>query len=210
MQEPPTFATNRRVGCIMWLAIVALSLSVIGMFLDITQELAWNQRVEQALSVAPVAQVAPTNAPPAASLPPDDTPAALVISPATPEIAATPIPQTTGPSYEAVCDADTNNMTDPQITAFAKQWIGQRFSGWQGWVYDVVSNSDGTYDLQISMEERSFFWNRDVVIENIVSDLATRLNVEQIVTFSGRVARNDVFLDSLCNPLIVDDYVLNE
>lgn len=120
------------------------------------------------------------------------------------------IPQVTGPSYEAVCDADTNNMTDPQIAAFAEQWIGQRFSGWQGFVYDVVSRSDGTYNLEIAMEERGLFWSRNIVIENIVSDLALRLNVEQPITFSGRILRNETFLDGLCNPLVVEDYVLQD
>lgn len=199
MQQPPTFPTNRRVGCVMWLAIVSIILSSIGIVLDITQELAWNLRVEQALSASQPAQVAavPLVSEPSQPLPsPSDAPAA--------------IPQVTGPTYEAVCDADTNNMTDPQIAAFAQQWIGQRFSGWHGWVYDVESRAGGTYNLEIAMEERGLFWGRDIVIENINSDLAGRLNVEQLITFSGRIARNDVFLEGVCNPLVVEDYVVND
>lgn len=129
---------------------------------------------------------------------------------APPAVAPVVEAQETGPSYDTVCEANTNNMTDPQIAAYTEQFIGQRVSGWRGWVYDVVSNSDGTYDLQISMEERSPFWSRDVVVENIVSDLATRLNVEQPVILSGRIARNEVFFGAICNPLVIDDYVLKE
>lgn len=122
----------------------------------------------------------------------------------------TSIPATTGPSYEAVCKPDTSNMTDPQITAYAERWIGQRFSGWQGFVYDVVSRSDGTYNLEIAMQERGFLWTRDLVIENIPVDVATRLNVEQPVTLSGRIASVDTTFEVMCNPLIVTEYALQE
>lgn len=144
----------------------------------------------------PVAQIAPAAVSVAPTIQPGNPPAA--------------IPQVTGPSYEAVCKADTNNMTDPQITAFAQQWMGQRFSGWQGFVYDVVSRSDDTYNLEIAMDERGILWTRDIVIENIVSDLALRLNVEQPITFSGRILRNEATFDVMCNPLVVEDYVLQD
>lgn len=102
MQQPPTFATSRRVGCIMWLAIVALSLSIIGLFLDITQEMAWNQRVEQAL--APSVAIA-TSAPDqlaSEDIAPSETPteqvAAVVIDPPVSESTTTPMPTPIPPS----------------------------------------------------------------------------------------------------------------
>lgn len=116
-------------------------------------------------------------------------------------------PTASGPAFDAVCDADTNNMTDPQIAAFAKRWEGQPFDGWNGWVYDVVSRSDGTYNLEISMQERGLFWSRNIVVENIPSDLALKLNVEEPIAFAGRVKRNETFLDGVCNPLVIADFV---
>ncbi len=120
------------------------------------------------------------------------------------------VAQETGPSYEAVCGADTNNMTDPQIAAFAQQWLGQRFSGWRGYVYDVVARADGTYNLEIAMQERGLFWSRDLVVENIASDVASRLNVEQPISLSGRIDRVETAFEVMCNPLYVTDYVLVE
>lgn len=119
-------------------------------------------------------------------------------------------PTPAGLTYEAVCEVNESDMTDPQIAAFAAKYVGQRFTAWHGWVYDVESRADGTYNLLIAMSERSLVWGRDVVIENIPTDLATRLNVEQPITFSGRIARNDVFLEGVCNPLVIDDYTLQE
>lgn len=152
---------------------------------------------EEPVVAQPAVQAAVANEPATVAAPQaDNAPAAIA--------------QVSGPTYTEVCKPNTANMTDPQITAHAGKYIGQRVSGWRGWVYDVVSKSDGTYDLEIAMQERGLFWSRDVVIENIVSDLAARLNVEQPVTLSGRIAKAEVFLDSVCNPLVVDEYVLVE
>lgn len=144
----------------------------------------------------------------------EDEPVASIPPPAQAQTqavnSANAAPSQTGPSYEAVCDADTGNMTDPQIAAFSQQWVGQRFSGWRGYVYDVVSLSDGKYNLEIAMQERGLFWTRDVVIENIASDLAARLNVEQPVTLAGRIERVETSFEVMCNPLVVTDYVLQE
>jgi hypothetical protein len=116
--------------------------------------------------------------------------------------------QGTGPTYQQVCVVDESSMTDPQIAAFANQYVGQTFTGWQTWVYDVVDRSNGTYNLELSIEERGFLWARQIVIENIPQDLALSLNVEQSLILSGRIARNEVFWEGVCNPLVVDSYVL--
>lgn len=104
MQQPPTFATNRRVGCVMWLAIVALSLSIVGLFLDITQEMAWNQRVEQAATLLASNQPAVIPNQPAESAPTNTPVPALVTEgasgdSATPTISPTntPVPPTNTP-----------------------------------------------------------------------------------------------------------------
>jgi hypothetical protein len=58
IKEPASFATARRVGFVMWLSIVALIISWVSILLDVTQEMAWNARVEQAqaLVAAPIIQ----------------------------------------------------------------------------------------------------------------------------------------------------------
>lgn len=133
----------------------------------------------------------------------------------TPLLTDTPIPTPTlvpptGVTFEQICEVDENNMTDPQLKAHAAQFAGQSFTGWQGWVYDVVSRADGNYDLHIAMEERGFIWTRDIVVESIPTDLAVRLNVEQPLVFDGRVARVDYMFEVMCNPMIVDSLVLQE
>lgn len=131
----------------------------------------------------------------------------------TPAVAPIVVAQEVAPvglAYETVCDVDESSMTDPQIAAFAQQHTGQTFTDWHGWVYDVASRADGTYTLEISMSERGFLWSRQIVIENIPADLATRLNVEQPIVFSGRIARNEIFLEGVCNPLVIDQYTLRE
>lgn len=115
---------------------------------------------------------------------------------------------TSGPTFEQVCEVDESSMTDPQIAEYAKRFINQTVTGWRGWVYDVTSLSDGTYNLEISTTERGLLWSRQIVLENIPADLATRLNVEQAITFSGRIARNEVFLEGICNPLVLDNYTV--
>lgn len=47
MQDASPYATKSRVGCVMWLAIIALIISLFGIVLDITQEMAWNGRMEE-------------------------------------------------------------------------------------------------------------------------------------------------------------------
>jgi hypothetical protein len=97
-------------------------------------------------------------------------------------------------------------MTDPQLKAHAAQYAGQTFRGWQGWVYDVTDSGSGTYDLEIAMEPRGILWSRNIVIENIPTDLATRLNVEQPITFDGRIKQVDYTFEVMCNPMYVDNF----
>ncbi len=99
-------------------------------------------------------------------------------------------------------------MTDPQLQAHAGQFPGQVFTGWQGWVYDVVDRGNGQYDLEIAMEGRGIFWSSDIVVKNIPTDLALRLNVEQPITFDGRVAKVDYIFEVMCNPITVDNLVV--
>ena len=214
MQQPPNYATSRRVGCLTWLVAVTLVLTVIGLFLDITQELAWNRRMDELNALADRLAVAPIAEVQAVEVSPTDAPPNVIIN----GVAATDIPPTNPPptiappppgvTYEQICDVDENNMTDPQLEAHAARSANQTFSGWQGWVYDVVSQSDDTYDLQIAMNERNPFWGRDIVVENIPTDLAVRLNVEQALVFDGRVAQVDYTFEIMCNPMIVDNFVL--
>lgn len=143
--------------------------------------------------------------------PPTDTP----IPTETPLPTTTPFPtpapvQSTGVTYQQICDVDESNMTDPQLQAHAAQFPGQTFTGWQGWVYDVVDRGDGTYNLEIAMEERGIFWLRNIVVESIPNELALRLNVEQPIVFNGRVAKVDYTFEVMCNPMFVDSLVLQE
>jgi hypothetical protein len=156
--------------------------------------------VAQAAPVAAVAPVAVASSPTA--IPVADAP----LPTSAPVIAQ---PQT-GPTYEQVCKADTANMTDPQIAAFGQKSLGLRFTGWRGWVYNVESRFDGKYNLQIAMEERGLFWGSDITIEDIPSDLALRLNVEQRIALSGLISRVDTTFNVICNPLVVTEYTINE
>lgn len=191
--EPGPFATKRRVGCVMWLSIAALFVSSVSILLDITQEMAWNTRVEQAQASS-----------------------AAIATPVVAEVVAqdqaigaeTPVsvaPASTGVTFENVCDVDESNMTDPQIKAHAEQFVGQHIEGWPMWVYDVTDSGTGQYNLELAGAERGLFWTRDVVIENIDPALATSLNVEQQVTLSGRIDRVDTTFEVVCNPLYMTD-----
>lgn len=223
MQNPTPLTAPRRGGCVMWLAIAALAVSTVGILIDVTQELAWNARMEQlgalatALSQpAPIVEIQATLPPATPAQPavviadskgavvststplPTDTPVAVAAAPVN-----TPVPQTSGITYEQICGVDESNMTDPQLEAFAGQWTGRTFNGWQGWVYDVVDVGDN-YNLEIAMEERGLFWSRNIVVENIPNDLALRLNVEQPITFNGRIAKVEYSFEVMCNPMRVD------
>lgn len=195
-----------------WLAILAIIMSGVGLLADITQELAWDGRIEQlnALYIGIYASPQPTTATitneNVVASETQVTPVPVVVSEA--QAAPVPVVAATGITYEQICGVDESNMTDPQLESHAQRSANQTFNGWQGWVYDVVSRSDGTYDLQIAMEERGLFWSRNIVVESIPTDLATRLNVEQPITFDGRVARVDYMFESMCNPMVVDNFVL--
>lgn len=223
MQEASPYASKRRVGCVMWLAIVTLIISLFGLVLDITQEMAWNGRMEELTALeARLSSLPIANAPvasPDEPAPTEPTRSAVVISPSESRsinnapvdnapINNTPAPSvsSSGVTYEQICGVNESNMTDPQLEAHARSFEGQSFNGWQGWVYDVVSRSNGSYNLEIAMQERGLFWSRDVVIENIPTEWAMRLNVEQPLVFSGRVARVDYTFEVMCNPMTVDNF----
>jgi hypothetical protein len=146
------------------------------------------------------------------------TPAAAV-----PTLAATPVPTitplpthtpilSTGPTYKQICETvNTRTMTDPQIKAYANQFVGQTFTGWRAWVHDVVDNGDGSYDLQLDMQEGDVWGTYELVVEDIPQDLAFRLNVKQQVILSGRIASVQIgIFEELCSPLEVDNVSLYE
>jgi hypothetical protein len=108
-----------------------------------------------------------------------------------------------GPTFAQICDIDTGNMTDPQITAHASQFAGQEIHNWQGYVYDVVSSGD-RYNVLIAMEPRGLFWGREIELSGVPNELAASLNVEQQVTFSGRILEVGEFLGGICNPVRVE------
>lgn len=137
---------------------------------------------------------------------PTETPAPT----GTPAPTPTVVP-VTGVTFEQVCEVDENDMTDPQLEAHASQFEGEAFGGWKGWVYDVVSAGGDNYDLQIAMRERGFLlWSRNVVVEDIPTELALRLNVEQPLVFDGRIEQVEYTFETMCNPMTVGDFVLRE
>lgn len=217
MQELSPYASKRRVGCVMWLAILAIVMSGISLLSSVTQELAWDRRIQEfsALAISVDAQnVSPT----AIALEQSPTRSAVIIEPSSSSPTSTPLPPpspsspqastSAGLTYAQICGVDESNMTDPQLEAHAARFNGQTFTGWQGWVYDVVSKSDGTYDLEIAMEERGLFWGREIIVESIPTDLALRLNVEQALLFDGRIATVEYSFEVMCNPMKVDDFAL--
>ena len=148
-------------------------------------------------TITPIPTVTPTPGPPTATPVPTNTPLPT----------PTPVP-VTGVTFEQVCEVSERDMTDPQLKAHAEKFVGQTFGGWQGWVYDVASNGSGGYNLLIAMNERGFLWARNIEIRNIPDDLATRLNVEQLIVFDGRIAEVQYTFETMCNPLIVDNLVM--
>lgn len=112
-------------------------------------------------------------------------------------------------SFAAVCDVNEADLTDPQLERHARSFEGRTFTAWHGWVYDVV-HVGNRYDLHIAMQPRGLLWHRDVVIEDIPTDLAFGLNVEQPITFDGRIAEVRQAFGALCNPLIVDYATVRE
>jgi hypothetical protein len=154
---------------------------------------------------------------PPTPLPPVATPVPVAPTPTVMVAVATPIPAPTNTSipvpvsaltYEQVCEVDESNMTDPQLAAHAAQFTGQPFTNWRGWVYDVVDMGNGQYNLEIAMEERGLFWSRDLVVENLPTNLATSLNVEQPIMFDGHIARLEYTFETMCNPMVVDNFTL--
>ena len=116
MQEPPSYATQRRVGCVMWLAIVAILLSGTNFAWNLVQELAWNERVEQATLVTTIVtpsmevQEMPTEQATVASLvviPPETTSA----EPAPQAVAITSVPVVAEPT------ATTTSVPPPTATS---------------------------------------------------------------------------------------------
>lgn len=218
MQELPP--SRRRVGCVMWLAIFAIVMSLASLLSSITQELAWDRRVSEITTAVSAMSANPENTPVlAATQVRQEQPAVVIVGPTTdpsispqPTVITPPVTPTSTPlaglTYDEVCKVDESNMTDPQLEAHASRFNGRTFNGWQGWVYDVVSKSDNTYDLQIAMEKRSPFWGRDIVVEDIPLDLATRLNVEQVLVFDGRIAQVEYAFDVMCNPMKIDNFTL--
>lgn len=215
MQEPSP--SKRRVGCVMWLAIFAIIMSLVSLLSSVTQELAWDRRIQEIATLVSTANTNAQDSPPLIiTQAQQEQPSVVIVgpdaSPTSVSIPPTAIPAPTvvpvGLTYEEICGVDERNMTDPQLASHAARFNGQSFSGWRGWVYDVVNKSDDTYDLEIAMEERGPFWTRDIVVEEIPVDLATRLNVEQPLVFDGRIAQVEYSFEVMCNPMTVDNLVL--
>lgn len=194
---------KKKRGCFGTLFLILVGLIVISIVIGAVQSMG------RAIGVLPT--LAPTNTPTITPLPtvtptlgpPTETP----IPTNTPFPTPIPVP-VTGVKYEAICDVDESNMTDPQLEAHAAQFTGQAFGGWQGWVYDVVDVGNGQYNLEIAMQERGLFWTRNIVIENIPNELAMRLNVEQPLTFDGIVVRTEYTFEVMCNPLVVGNLTI--
>jgi hypothetical protein len=136
-------------------------------------------------------------------------PTILLVPTNSPFPTTTPM-QATGVTYAQICDIDESNMSDFQLQAHAAQFSGQGFTGWQGWVYGVVSRVGSGYDLHLSIGEPDLLRNSDIMIENIPTGFALRLEVKQHIVFNGRVARVEYTSMHMCNPVVVDNSVLQE
>jgi hypothetical protein len=190
-----------RAGCIGYILGFATLLVLFLVFGDYEEESALT--IEQQNRITePASQVVSTPVPSSAQ----------VIAVSQEAISTPNVPPTAavvaGPSYEEICGASRSNLTEPQMEMHVRSFEGLSFSNWNGWVYDVVSSSNG-YNLEVAMEKRGLFWSRDIVIENIPSDLAIRLNVEQPILFSGHIPRIETTFGVACNPMIVDTLVLD-
>lgn len=169
------------------------------------------QQLAQAATATPTEQeaevVAPTETPERAT-----RRAALALTAAAPT--ETPLPPTStpcpdcAPPFDAVC-TKPSNLTDVQMEAHIKSFVGQRVAEWYGWIWDVET-SGGRYKAIIAMKPKGFLWTRDIELINIDADQAARLSVEQPVTFSGRIQQVRMAFGAICNPLVIEDVVIVE
>jgi hypothetical protein len=106
------------------------------------------------------------------------------------------------PSFKSLCEKDTANMTEVQVERYSESLSGITISNWRGQVYDVREDGYGTYTVSVSMEPDSFLFTRDVEIHGLDSSVAD-LNVHQWVIFNGVVERAEIFLNSICNPIVI-------
>lgn len=137
--------------------------------------------------------------------------AVTVQTPSDPAIVPTETPVPAGLTFDDVCDVSRRNLTQPQLQAHARSFEGQTFTGWPVYVYDVQVRRD-SYRLLLSVndQDRAIIWTRSIEIDDIPEDLATRLNVNQLVTLSGRIESVGMSFDVMCNPMIVTDWQLQE
>lgn len=97
-REVPEFATRRRVGCVMWIAILALVVSSVDVLWNMVQEMAWDATVQQITSSAPqpAATIAVASLDTAVTLAPTETAQQPVVV-NTPLPTSTPFPTDTPP-----------------------------------------------------------------------------------------------------------------
>lgn len=116
-----------------------------------------------------------------------------------------PSPDAEKTSFEQMCHIDASNMTDLQIEAYADTLKGTHVENWKGYVFNA---SERSVEIAMTAKEDAILWTRDIELRGIPVSLAGRLNVNQAVTFTGDVKEADVFLRTICNPLVIENVTL--
>lgn len=114
---------------------------------------------------------------------------------------STPTPDWMAPSYGEMCD-NNDTMTDLQQEDYAASMAGKKIVGWTGKVYDVQSDTNGAYTVQVDVAD-GMFKSRQVEILAVPRDIAAGLNVDQEIRFDGTIESVAMFASDICNPINV-------
>jgi hypothetical protein len=89
-----------------------------------------------------------------------------------------------------------SNMTEAQLEAYLATLLGKTVNSWTGWIEEVkvVGNS---YELWVDMDPPDVLFSIHDVAFPIPNDIALKLQIDQQITFSGRIVSADDFLGTI-------------
>lgn len=79
------------------------------------------------------------------------------------------------------------NMTSAKWNRYTKSLKGKRVENWSGYISDVEEQRSGGYEVKIDMDKPGSMSVQDIYIEDISKDKAMRLDIKEIVVFSGTI-----------------------
>jgi hypothetical protein len=128
-------------------------------------------------------------------------PAVTIIEPTRVPERVGSLPQEGELTYAKVCVDAPKELTDIKLKKYHETLIGTEIL-WNGYVYDVTEEADGSYMVQVSIEseEDSVFFTRNVEITGVPEHVAAELDVNQAISYSGEITAIDEMIVD-CNPV---------